>query len=67
MICSGVLPGLQFRFAELLSQPADEALRDDPVYAGFVLSDWRADRERAERLAARLRAMGLDPDDTDAS
>jgi Uma2 family endonuclease len=80
VICSRVLPGFQFRLGDLLSQPADEALRDDPVYAGFVLSDWRADRERAaaaehrveqerrraERLAARLRSMGLDPDDADA-
>ncbi|MGD9409487.1 MAG: hypothetical protein PVF12_05845 [Thiohalocapsa sp.] len=49
-----VLPGFRFRLADLLAQPADEALRDDPVYAEFVLAGWRADRERAE--SERLRA-----------
>ena len=77
VIRSRVLPGFQFRLDDLLTQPSDEHLRDDPIYAGFVLAGWRADRERAETaqrqadaehrraeyLAARLRAMGLDPDD----
>ncbi|WP_296900352.1 hypothetical protein [Thiohalocapsa sp.] len=86
-----VLPGFRFRLADLLAQPADEALRDDPVYAEFVLAGWRADRERAEserlraeaerfralaaereaepdrhraeELAGRLRALGLDPEE----
>lgn len=98
VIRSRVLPGFQFRLADLISQPAAEALRDDPVYADFVLAGWRADRERAdaeraradaeqaraqaererassaeqqaeqqrllaERLAAKLNALGIDPDD----
>jgi len=54
VIHSRVLPGFRFRLADLLAQPADEALRDDPVYAESVLAGWRADRERAE--SERLRA-----------
>jgi Uma2 family endonuclease len=84
VIHSRVLPGFRFRLADLLAQPDDAALRDDPVYADFVLAGWRADRERAdaerlraeaaereaeqarrraEHLAARLRALGVDPDE----
>jgi Uma2 family endonuclease len=105
VIASTVLPGFRFRVADLLQQPEDEALLDDPVYAGFVQPGWRRDRaraeaaqrraeaearraddeagerlrserqaeaereraqaahRRAEALAARLRALGLDPDD----
>ena len=51
VICSRVLPGLQFRPTDLARRPELEALRDDPVYAGFVLPGWRADRERAEAAA----------------
>ncbi len=47
VICSRVLPGLQFRPTDLARRPGLEALRDDPIYAGFVLPGWRADRERA--------------------
>ncbi|WP_462329912.1 Uma2 family endonuclease [Thiohalocapsa halophila] len=54
VIHSRALPGFRFRLADLLAQPADEALRDDPIYADFVLAGWRADRERAE--GERLRA-----------
>lgn len=91
VIYSHVLPDFRFRLADLLAQPADEALRDDSVYADFVLAGWRADRERAEserlraeaervralaaereaeqqrrraeELEARLRTLGLDPDE----
>ena len=31
-------------------------MRDDPVYAGFVLPGWRADRERAEAAARQADA-----------
>jgi hypothetical protein len=53
VIRSRVLPGFQFRLSDLTAQRDDEALRDDPVYAEFVLPGWRADRERAEAEAAR--------------
>jgi hypothetical protein len=57
VICSRVLPGLQFRPTDLARRPELEALRDDPVYAGFVLPGWRADRERAEAAARRADAQ----------
>ncbi|WP_020504061.1 Uma2 family endonuclease [Lamprocystis purpurea] len=55
VICSRVLPGLQFRPTDLARRPDLETLRDDPVYAGFVLPGWRADRERAEAEAQAKR------------
>lgn len=98
IIASTVLPGFQFRVADLLRRPEDEALLDDPVYANFVLPGWQRDRaraeaeaqradaeaqraetearraeteaqraeteaQRAEAMAARLRELGIDPDD----
>ena len=56
VIASRVLPGFQFRLSDLVEQPEDEALRDDPVYADFVLTKWREDRERAEAEAQRAEA-----------
>ncbi len=55
VICSRVLPGLQFRPTDLARRPELETLRDDPVYADFVLPGWRADRERAETEAKAKR------------
>jgi len=57
IICSRVLPGLQFRPTDLARRPELEALRDDPVYAGFVLPGWRADRERAAAAARQAEAQ----------
>ncbi|MBV5276192.1 MAG: Uma2 family endonuclease, partial [Lamprocystis purpurea] len=51
-----VLPGLQFRPTDLARRPELETLRDDPVYAGFVLPGWRADREQAATEARRADA-----------
>lgn len=56
VIASQVLPGFQFRLSDLVEQPEYEALRDDPVYADFVLPKWREDRERAEAEAQRAEA-----------
>ena len=53
VIRSRVLPGLQFRLADLCAQPTPEAMHDDPVYADFVLPGWREDRQRAETEAQR--------------
>jgi len=58
VICSRVLPGLQFRPTDLARRPELETLRDDPVYAGFVLPGWRADRERAAAAARQAEAQG---------
>lgn len=97
IVSSTVLPGFQWRLADLDRRPPLETLIADPVYQDFVLlkvqrerqraeqaerqaeqeraraeqaerhvtrERARADQEqfRAERLAARLRALGLDPD-----
>ena len=55
VIRSRVRPGLQFRLADLCTQPRSAALRDDPVYADFVLPGWREDRQRAEAQAQARR------------
>jgi len=55
VIRSLVLPGLQLRVADLCRRPAHGTLRDDPVYAAFVLPDWRALEERAAAQAQALR------------
>ena len=54
VIRSGVLPGLQFRVADLCRRPEHGTLRDDPVYAAFVLPGWRAAEERAAAQAQAL-------------
>jgi len=41
---------------DLSGLPTDEALRDDPVYADFVLPGWHDDRLRAETEAQRAAA-----------
>ncbi|WP_083924569.1 Uma2 family endonuclease [Lamprocystis purpurea] len=41
VIRSRVLPGLQFRVTDLCAQPAPSAMYRDPVYAEFVLPEWR--------------------------
>lgn len=76
MIRSEVLPGFQWRWEDLDRQPALETLVTDPVYRGYVWREYQRERQRAEqerqraeqerqrttRLAARLRALGIDPD-----
>ena len=56
VIRSRVLPGLQFRLADLTRQPAPETMRRDPVYADFLLPGWQeAERQvLTEREARRL-------------
>jgi hypothetical protein len=54
VIRSLALPGLQFRLADLTTQPAPETLRRDPVYADFLLPGWQeAERQVATERAAR--------------
>ena len=53
VIRSRVLPGLQLRVADLCRRPEHDTLRDDPVYAAFVLPGWRAAEERAAAEANR--------------
>jgi len=47
VIRSRVLSGLQFRLTDLCRRPEHAALRDDPVYAAYVLPGWRAAEARA--------------------
>ena len=59
VICSRTLPGFQFRLTDLCRRPEHSTLRDDPVYAAFVLPGWREVEERAqaaEQALARLQA-----------
>jgi hypothetical protein len=55
VIRSRVLPGLQFRLADLISQPAPEAMRTDPIYADFVLPGWQQEIERRAAAEAQVR------------
>jgi hypothetical protein len=56
IIRSRALPGFQFRESDLRRQPEDETMRDDPVYAGFVLPKWRETEQRAEDAEQRAEA-----------
>jgi Uma2 family endonuclease len=53
VIHSRVLPGLRFRVDDLIRRPAHDTLRDDPVYADYVLPGLRAAEERAAAEARR--------------
>lgn len=70
IIQSAVLPGFQFRISDLHRQPPLIALANDEVYKHFVLPEYQAalvraeqERNRAERLAAKLRALGINEDE----
>ena len=84
IIQSTVLPGFQFRRADLFNQPSPDEMIDDPVYQGFVLPGYQEAKaqlqterrlrqaaeqqtqqakKRAEQLAQKLRALGINPDD----
>jgi len=69
IIRSAVLPGFQFRKADLYTRRGFESLAEDPVYNSFVLKKWQAERSRADeaekkarKLADRLRSLGIDPE-----
>lgn len=70
VIRSRVLPGFQFRIADLYRRPLFVNLVDDEVYRGFVMLEYQAEKQRAEqeraraeRLAAQLRELGVKPED----
>lgn len=65
IIRSHILPGFQFRQADLMRRPPMAELRLDPVYQGFVLPGWQAETERrevaeSEAEAAQQRALGAE-------
>lgn len=51
IIRSRVLPGFQFRVADLSKCPGLEQMRNDPVYQAFLLPAWRLAEQRAEMEA----------------
>ncbi|MCF7980129.1 MAG: Uma2 family endonuclease [Chromatiaceae bacterium] len=53
VIHSRVFPGFRFRRADLQRRPSLTELRKDPIYAHFVLPEWR----EAEAVAAQARAI----------
>lgn len=53
IIRSQVMPGFQFRLADLYRLPEPPAMIDDPVYQGFVSPFLRAERLRAEEERQR--------------
>lgn len=72
VIRSAVLPGFQFRCEDLYTRPHLKSLMVDPVYQGFVLLDYQTqmrqidqERQRADKLAARLIALGVSPEEID--
>ncbi len=67
VIHSEVLPGFRFRLADLYRRPSLVELTSDEVYRDFVLPEYQAlqaraqqERARAEKLAAKLRALGIE-------
>jgi hypothetical protein len=79
VIRSRLLPGFQFRLADLYRLPELPELIEDPVYESFVSPFLRAARIRAEeaevrtaqaesrakRYAAQLKALGITPDNSE--
>ncbi len=54
LIQSQVLPGFQFRLADLFTQPTPKEMIADPIYQNFVLPDYRQEqlaRQQAEQRA----------------
>jgi hypothetical protein len=49
IIRSGVLPGFQFRLADLQRQPSPEEMSEDQVYQGFMLPALQAMRSIAQQ------------------
>ena len=48
VIQSEVLPGFQFRIADLYRQPTPREMVTDKVYRGFIMLDYQAEKERAD-------------------
>jgi hypothetical protein len=58
-----VLPDFCFRVSDLHRQPSLVEMATDPVYQHFVLPEYQVEKQRAERMAARLRELGVDETD----
>jgi len=53
IIRSTVLPGFQFRMADLHRQPALVELVDDPIYQSFIMPEYQAATTRAQQESQR--------------
>ncbi len=56
IIQSAVLPGFQFRVADLYERPSLRTRINDRVYNSFILSEYQAERQRADTLRQRAEA-----------
>jgi len=56
VIRSRILPGFQFRIADLYSRPSLEELAEDPVYHEYVFPSFREVRQRAEEAEKEMRS-----------
>ena len=63
VIRSTVLPGFQLRISDLYRQPTLVELAEDEIYRAFVLPEYQAQKARADRLAAKLRELGIAEDE----
>ncbi|MCB0108606.1 MAG: Uma2 family endonuclease [Caldilineaceae bacterium] len=63
VIRSTVLPGFQFRISDLHRKPTLIEMAEDDVYNAFVLPEYQNQKARAERLAAKLRELGITEDE----
>ncbi len=61
IIKSKVLPGFQFRFQDLFTKPSPDEMINEKVYQDFVLPGYYETKQKAERLAAQLIALGIEP------
>lgn len=59
VVRSLVLPGFQFRVADLYDKPGPSQMVQDPVYSAFISPYYRAERQRAEAAEARADAEYL--------
>jgi Uma2 family endonuclease len=53
VVRSEVLPGFQFRITDLLGRPTLIDMATDPIYQGFVFSEYAAARQQAEQERQR--------------
>lgn len=56
LICSSVLPGFQFRMADLSRRPSVRQMSQDSVYQGFVGLDLQAERRKVATAEPRAAA-----------
>ena len=66
IVRSQVLPGFQFRVADLYEKPSRFQMLDDPVYNGFASRFYRPEHQRAEQTEARAEQERQRAEDAEA-